>query len=141
MAALLIYGERHVAFQQMHMIEPRAGLRLRTANLKARYGVLRSLLCLKVKACHTTIEPSILYFGTPVILISTRNEDGTTNVAPMSSSWFLGWGCMIGLNSGSQTTLNLMREKECVLNLPSADQAHATNRLARLTGRNPPDPR
>jgi hypothetical protein len=26
---------------------------------------------------HKTIEPSILYFGTPVVLISTRNEDGT----------------------------------------------------------------
>lgn len=89
---------------------------------------------------HTTIEPSILYFGTPVVLISTRNEDGTTNVAPMSSSWFLGWGCMIGLNSGSQTTLNLLREKECVLNLPSADQAYAPNRLARLTGRYPVTP-
>lgn len=89
---------------------------------------------------HTTIEPSILYLGTPVVLISTRNEDGTTNVAPMSSTWFLGWGCMIGLNSGSQTTLNLLREKECVLNLPSVDQAYAPDRLARLTGRNPLTP-
>jgi flavin reductase (DIM6/NTAB) family NADH-FMN oxidoreductase RutF len=86
---------------------------------------------------HTTTEPSILYFGTPVVLITTRNEDGSTNVAPMSSSWFLGWGCMIGLNSGSQTTLNLLREKECVLNLPSVEQAYAPNRLARLTGRFP----
>ena len=86
---------------------------------------------------HTTIEPSILYFGTPVVLISTRNEDGTTNVAPMSSTWFLGWGSVIGLNSGSQTTLNLLREKECVLNFPSADQAYMPDRLARLTGRNP----
>jgi flavin reductase (DIM6/NTAB) family NADH-FMN oxidoreductase RutF len=39
---------------------------------------------------YKTIEPSILYFGTPVVLISTRNEDGTTNVAPMSSAWFSG---------------------------------------------------
>jgi flavin reductase (DIM6/NTAB) family NADH-FMN oxidoreductase RutF len=89
---------------------------------------------------QVAIEPSILYFGTPVVLISTRNEDGTTNVAPMSSTWFLGWGCMIGLNSGSQTTLNLLREKECVLNLPSVDQAYAPDRLARLTGRTPLTP-
>ena len=86
---------------------------------------------------HKTIEPSILYFGTPVVLISTRNEDGTTNVAPMSSAWFLGWGCMIGLASSSKTSENLLREQECVLNLPSVDQVDAVNRLARTTGTNP----
>jgi flavin reductase (DIM6/NTAB) family NADH-FMN oxidoreductase RutF len=86
---------------------------------------------------HKTIEPSILYFGTPVVLISTRNEDGTTNVAPMSSAWFLGWGCMIGLASTSKTPENLLREQECVLNLPSVAQADAVNRLARTTGSNP----
>lgn len=86
---------------------------------------------------HKTIEPSILYFGTPVVLISTRNEDGATNVAPMSSAWFLGWGCMIGLASSSKTTENLLREQECVLNLPSVAQADAVNRLAKTTGSNP----
>ncbi len=84
---------------------------------------------------HINVEPSILYFGTPVVFISTRNEDGSTNVAPMSSTWFLGWGCMIGLNRHSQTTINLLREEECVLNLPSVDQVGASDRLARLTGR------
>jgi flavin reductase (DIM6/NTAB) family NADH-FMN oxidoreductase RutF len=39
---------------------------------------------------HVTIEPAILYFGTPVVLISTQNEDGTANLAPMSSAWWLG---------------------------------------------------
>jgi flavin reductase (DIM6/NTAB) family NADH-FMN oxidoreductase RutF len=86
---------------------------------------------------HKTCEPLILYFGAPVVLISTRNADGSANIAPMSSTWFLGWGCMIGLNRGSQTTINLLREKECVLNLLSADQAHASDRLSRLTGTNP----
>jgi flavin reductase (DIM6/NTAB) family NADH-FMN oxidoreductase RutF len=86
---------------------------------------------------HKTIEPSILYFGTPVVLISTRNEDGTTNVAPMSSAWFLGWGCMIGLASSSKTSENILREQECVLNLPSVDQVDAVNRLARTTGTHP----
>src|SRR5580704_2526100 len=37
-----------------------------------------------------TIEPKIPYFGTPVALISSLNEDGTTNLAPMSSFWALG---------------------------------------------------
>lgn len=86
---------------------------------------------------HKTIEPSILYFGTPVVLISTLNEDGTTNVAPMSSAWWLGWGCMIGLAGHSKTSENLLREQECVLNLPSVAQAEAVNRLAKTTGSNP----
>ena len=86
---------------------------------------------------HKTIEPSILYFGTPVVLISTRNEDGTTNVAPMSSAWWLGWGCMIGLAGHSKTSENLLREQECVLNLPSVAEAEAVNRLAKTTGSNP----
>ena len=32
------------------------------------------------------IEPAILYFGTPVVLIGTCNEDGSYNLAPMSSA-------------------------------------------------------
>ncbi|HEX9231535.1 MAG TPA: hypothetical protein VF869_06485 [Jatrophihabitantaceae bacterium] len=35
---------------------------------------------------HVTIAPSILYFGTPVVLISTENADSTPNLAPMSSA-------------------------------------------------------
>ncbi len=35
---------------------------------------------------HLTVEPKIFYFGTPVVLISTVNEDGTANLAPMSSA-------------------------------------------------------
>lgn len=86
---------------------------------------------------HKSIEPSILYFGTSVVLISTRNEDGTTNVAPMSSAWFLGWSCMIGLASNSKTSENLWREQACVLNFPSVSQVDAVNKLARTTGSNP----
>jgi flavin reductase (DIM6/NTAB) family NADH-FMN oxidoreductase RutF len=32
-------------------------------------------------------EPRILYVGTPVMLISTCNEDGSPNLAPMSSAF------------------------------------------------------
>ncbi len=31
---------------------------------------------------HKTIEPTILYFGTPVALISTLNPDGSPNLVP-----------------------------------------------------------
>ena len=89
---------------------------------------------------HVTVEPSILYFGTPVVLLSTRNADGSTNVAPMSSAWWLGWNCMLGLGAKGHTAQNLAREKECVLNLPSVAQVDAVNRLARLTGSDPVPP-
>jgi flavin reductase (DIM6/NTAB) family NADH-FMN oxidoreductase RutF len=81
---------------------------------------------------HRNVDLKVLYFGTPVVLISTRNPDETANLAPMSSAWWLGDQCMLGMNTGSQTTRNLLRERECVLNLPSPDLAD--DRLALLTG-------
>jgi flavin reductase (DIM6/NTAB) family NADH-FMN oxidoreductase RutF len=86
---------------------------------------------------HRTIEPTILYFGTPVALISTLNEDGSPNIAPMSSAWWLGWSCMLGLGSMGKTSDNLIRTRECVINLPSQDQVTHVDRLALTTGKNP----
>jgi flavin reductase (DIM6/NTAB) family NADH-FMN oxidoreductase RutF len=86
---------------------------------------------------HIRIEPSILYFGTPVVLISTSNEDGSSNIAPMSSAFWLGWRCVLGIGSSSKTAENMIRTGECVLNLPSVDEVGAVNRLAFLTGANP----
>jgi flavin reductase (DIM6/NTAB) family NADH-FMN oxidoreductase RutF len=83
------------------------------------------------------IQSAILYFGTPVVLIGTSNEDGSFNLSPMSSAWCLGWRCMLGLGSNSKTTENLIRTGECVLNLPSAGQVGAVDRLARTTGSYP----
>jgi len=86
---------------------------------------------------HVEIEPKILYFGSSVVLISTINEDGTPNLAPMSSAWWLNRSCMLGLSHKSQTARNMIREVECVLNLPSIDLIPAIERLTLLTGRNP----
>ncbi|MDP9081304.1 MAG: flavin reductase family protein [Bacteroidota bacterium] len=86
---------------------------------------------------HITSEPSILYFGTPVVLIGTKNENDTDNLAPMSSIFWLGWRCVIGLSAFSKTTQNLMRTRQCVLNLPSVSEVAAVNRLAKTTGSNP----
>lgn len=86
---------------------------------------------------HLTGEPPILYFGTPVVLISSMNEDGSPNLAPMSSAFWLGWRCVLGLATASKTTGNLKRTRECVLNLPSADQARAVDRIALTTGSDP----
>lgn len=86
---------------------------------------------------HIKSEPSILYFGTPVVLISTLNEDGTYNLAPMSSAFWLGWRCILGLSAKSKTTQNMIRTGECVLNLPSVTEVAAVNHLARTTGSDP----
>ena len=86
---------------------------------------------------HVNSGTSILYFGTPVVVISTKNEDDTDNLAPMSSIFWLGWRCMIGLGAAAQTTANLIRTRECVLNLPSVEQASQVNRLAKTTGAYP----
>ncbi|MEV8327577.1 flavin reductase family protein [Kitasatospora sp. NPDC056731] len=77
----------------------------------------------------------VLYFGTPVVLISSLNEDGTANLAPMSSVWWLGQSCMLGLGNNGQTTANLLREGECVLNLPSSAMVDAVDRIALTTGK------
>src|ERR1035441_10391757 len=63
---------------------------------------------------HKTIDPTILYFGTPVALISTLNLDGSPNLAPMSSAWWLGWSCILGLGQMGQTSDNLIRTPKYV---------------------------
>lgn len=89
---------------------------------------------------HSVIDPAILYFGTPVVLVSTLNEDGSANLAPMSSAWWLGRSCMLGFGARSHTPKNLVRTGECVLNLPSVQEVAAVNRLARTTGSDPVPP-
>jgi len=75
-----------------------------------------------------------MYWGTPVVLITTENEDGTANIGPMSSAWWLGHRCVLGLATVSQTTINLLRTKQCVLNLPSEDMGPYINAIAKTTG-------
>jgi flavin reductase (DIM6/NTAB) family NADH-FMN oxidoreductase RutF len=86
---------------------------------------------------HVLSEPAILYFGTPVVVVGTKNEDGTANIAPISSAFWLGWRSVIGIAASSKTTENLIRTGECVLNLPSRHEAAAIDRIARTTGSNP----
>src|SRR5689334_4188120 len=77
----------------------------------------------------------MLYFGTPVILVSSLNRDGSTNIAPMSSAWWVGNTAMLGLSIHSQTVRNLQERPACVLNLVDATMVDAIDRLALLTGR------
>src|SRR5260370_36990820 len=86
---------------------------------------------------HRNIDPTILYFGTPVALISSLNQDGSPNIAPMSSAWWLGLSCMLGLGSMGQTADHLIRTRECVINLPSDAHVTHVDRLPLTTGQNP----
>jgi flavin reductase (DIM6/NTAB) family NADH-FMN oxidoreductase RutF len=86
---------------------------------------------------HRPIDPAILYFGTPVVLVSSTNPDGSPNLAPMSSAWWLGRSCMLGFGARSHTPANIQRTGEAVLSLPSVDLVAAVDRLARTTGSDP----
>jgi len=84
---------------------------------------------------HVVVDPAILYFGTPVVLLSSTNEDGTTNLMPMSSVFWLGRSAVLGIGARSQTARNLRRRPEVVLNLASPDVVTHVDRLALTTGR------
>jgi flavin reductase (DIM6/NTAB) family NADH-FMN oxidoreductase RutF len=84
-----------------------------------------------------TIEPKILYFGTPIALVSSVNQDGSPNLAPISSFWALGWTMTLGLLTETQTLKNFKLRPDCVVNLPSPDLWERVERIAPLTGQNP----
>ena len=83
------------------------------------------------------VKPKILYFGTSVVLVGTTNEDGTPNLAPMSSAWALGDSIVLGLISVGQTIENLQRTGECTLNHPSPEHWEMVERIGSLTARQP----
>ncbi len=84
---------------------------------------------------HLTIRPSILYFGTPVVLVTTVDAAGHPNISPMSSAWALNDRVILGLGDEGQCIANLRERGECVLNLPSDALWPRIERIARTTGR------
>jgi flavin reductase (DIM6/NTAB) family NADH-FMN oxidoreductase RutF len=83
------------------------------------------------------IQPKILYYGTPVILLTTLNEDGTVNISPLSSSWALGNYIILGLGVGGKAFENVKRHPECVINIPGPNLWKNVESLAPYTGKNP----
>ncbi|MDP4086789.1 MAG: flavin reductase family protein [Bacillota bacterium] len=79
------------------------------------------------------IKPTILYYGMPTILLTTLNEDGTTNISPMSSSWALGDSIVLGIGLGGKALENIQRHPECVINLPSPDLWTNVEKIASYT--------
>jgi flavin reductase (DIM6/NTAB) family NADH-FMN oxidoreductase RutF len=86
---------------------------------------------------HRVINPSVLYVGTPVALVTSLNPDGSPNISPMSSAWALADRVVLGLATGGQGSENIVREGECVINFAPAHLWERVERLARTTGRNP----
>ncbi|MGW1606854.1 flavin reductase family protein [Streptomyces eurythermus] len=86
---------------------------------------------------HRVVRPSILYFGTPVVLLTTENDDGTFNLAPISSAWALGQHIVLGLGRESRTARNLAARPELVINVASPELWEQVELLAPLTGANP----
>ena len=83
---------------------------------------------------HLHIEPSVLYFGTPVALITTLDDDGDTNITPISSAWALGRTYVLGIGDDSHGLANLRRDPGIVINLPEASLAHRVEAIAATTG-------
>ena len=83
------------------------------------------------------ISPTILYFGTPVVLLTTENDDGSPNLAPMSSAWALGQTIVLGLGRDGQTGYNLRQRPEVAISVPGPHLWRHVERLAGVTGRYP----
>ncbi|MCM3397900.1 flavin reductase family protein [Oceanobacillus profundus] len=81
------------------------------------------------------IKPNIMYYGTPTLLLNTLNEDGTTNISPMSSSWALGDCIVLGIGLEGKAIENLDRHKECVINLPSPNLWENIEKISSYTGK------
>lgn len=86
---------------------------------------------------HRVIDPSVLYLGTPVYLVGTKNPDGSTNLAPASSHFALGRIIVLGLEEGGQSLDNVRRHPEITVSFPSARQWQHVERLAGVTGKDP----
>ena len=85
-----------------------------------------------------SIDPGILWAllsGRKAVIISTTHPDGTTNLAPVRYAWWRGLNCLLGPAFNTQTTLNLLRTKECVLNVPSDAMLAKVDELAMATAR------
>jgi flavin reductase (DIM6/NTAB) family NADH-FMN oxidoreductase RutF len=84
---------------------------------------------------HRVVHPAILYVGTPVLLLASRNEDGSANLAPASSYWALGRMLALGLETDGHTLANVRERPQLTVNFPSPPLWPAVERIADLTGR------
>lgn len=86
---------------------------------------------------HNTINPQMFYYGFPVILLTTCDNQGNTNITPISSSWCLGNNVVIGLSTQGKAFENLLNVPEAVLNLPDDTMWQQVEAIADVTGSDP----
>jgi len=84
---------------------------------------------------HRVVHPAILYVGTPVLLLASRNDDGSANLAPASSYWALGRMLALGLETDGHTLTNIRERPQITVNFPSPPLWRAVERIADVTGR------
>ncbi len=84
---------------------------------------------------HVTVRAALLYFWHPVVLISSLNDDGTSNLAPMSSAFGLDGAASSASEPLRRPQGKPPRTGECVLNLPSQDQVEGRETGLRVDDR------
>jgi flavin reductase (DIM6/NTAB) family NADH-FMN oxidoreductase RutF len=75
-------------------------------------------------------ERPILYFGIPAVLISSEHEDGSINLAPMSSAFLAGMTLYFRARHNVKNDGKLETYWRVHAKLPSVEQVHAVSRLA-----------
>ncbi|KAJ3498403.1 hypothetical protein NLG97_g1154 [Lecanicillium saksenae] len=83
---------------------------------------------------HVAISPAILYWGTPVALVASENEDCSSNISAISSAFWLLDRCVLGFGASSKTPQNILHSGHCTVNLPEDTLIAPVNALATTTG-------
>jgi len=86
---------------------------------------------------HIPIQPSVLYVGTPVMLLCTENADGSTNISPASSYWALEQMIVLGLLADGHTAANLRERPALTVNFPHPSQWQHIEAIGDTTGASP----
>lgn len=86
---------------------------------------------------HKAIQPNMLYYGFPVILLTSCDKSGKSNITPISSSWCLNGNIVIGLSTESKAFDNLKVCPEAVLNLPDENLWQNVEAIAAVTAKYP----
>ncbi|MGX2950003.1 flavin reductase family protein [Ursidibacter sp. B-7004-1] len=84
---------------------------------------------------HIEINPQMFYYGFPVILLTTCDAAGKTNITPISSSWCLGNNVVIGLSTQGKAYENLLICPEAVLNIPDEQLWKKVEAIADVTAK------
>ena len=84
---------------------------------------------------HITINPQTLYYGFPVVLLTTTDAASNTNISPISSNWCLGNKIVIGIGTDGKAYENIKSVPEVVLNVASNNLMRQIENIAKYTGK------